>query len=116
MKQKGSILPGVTERKEAQELYSTLADSSPVGVYIVQDGKFRFVNPQLQKYTGFSQDELLNRESLDIVHPLRIKIHCQGRQDFLGYGNGHLHSIPWKAGGSGKLHGHHRAQTDRRSA
>jgi len=59
----------VTELKEVEKLYRTLANSSPVGVYIVQDGKFRFVNPQFQKYTGFSEDELLDKESLGIVHP-----------------------------------------------
>jgi two-component system NtrC family sensor kinase len=59
----------VTERKQAEELYRILASSSPVGVYIVQDGKFQFVNPQFQKYTGFSEDELLGRESLELVHP-----------------------------------------------
>jgi two-component system NtrC family sensor kinase len=59
----------VTERKQAEELYRILARSSPVGVYIVQDGKFQFVNPQFQKYTGFSEDELLGRESLELVHP-----------------------------------------------
>jgi two-component system NtrC family sensor kinase len=59
----------ITERKQAEALYRNLANSSPVGVYIVQDGKFQFVNPQFQKYTGFSEDELLGRESLELVHP-----------------------------------------------
>ena len=59
----------ITERREAEELYRTLASSSPVGVYIVQDGKFQFVNPQFQKYTGFSEDELLGTEPLKFVHP-----------------------------------------------
>jgi PAS domain S-box-containing protein len=59
----------VTARRQAEELYRTLANSSPVGVYIVQDGKFVFVNPQFQKYTGFSEDELMGKESLLLVHP-----------------------------------------------
>jgi len=59
----------VTERKQAEELYRTLASSSPVGIYIVQDGKFQFVNPQFQRYTGFSEDELLCTESIELVHP-----------------------------------------------
>jgi two-component system NtrC family sensor kinase len=59
----------ITERKQAEELYRNLANSTPVGVYIVQDGKFQFVNPQFQKYTGFSQNELLGTESLRLVHP-----------------------------------------------
>jgi len=59
----------ITERKQAEELYRTLANSSPVGVYIVQDGEFQFVNPQFQKYTGYSEEELLGADSLYIVHP-----------------------------------------------
>jgi two-component system NtrC family sensor kinase len=59
----------ITEPRQAEELYRTLAKSSPVGVYIAQDGKFQFVNPQFQKYTGFNEDELLGRESLELVHP-----------------------------------------------
>jgi len=69
MKERGNRRHNITERKEAVELYRTLANSSPVGVYIVQDRKFRFVNPQFQKYTGFSEDELLDTESLELVHP-----------------------------------------------
>ena len=58
-----------TERKEAEELNKTLANSSPVGVYIVQDRKCQFVNPQFQKYTGYTEDELLGMDSLGLVHP-----------------------------------------------
>ena len=59
----------ISQRKQVEELYSTLAKSSPVGIYIFQDGKFRFVNPQFQKYTGYSEDELLDMERAELVHP-----------------------------------------------
>jgi PAS domain S-box-containing protein len=59
----------ITKRKQAEELYHTLASSSPVGVYIVQDGKFVFVNPQFKKYSGFSEEELLGAAPLKLVHP-----------------------------------------------
>jgi len=59
----------ITERKQAEELFSNLANSSQIGIYIVQDGKFVFVNPQFQKDSGFTEDELLGRASLSIVHP-----------------------------------------------
>jgi len=52
-----------------KELYRTLTENSPVGVYIVQDGKYCFVNPQFPKLTGYSEDELLNMEPLELVHP-----------------------------------------------
>ncbi len=63
------IFRNITERKQAEELYRTLANSSPVGVYLVQDRKFQFVNPQFQEYTGFTEDELLDMDPLSIVHP-----------------------------------------------
>lgn len=59
----------MTERKRAEELYRILATSSPVGVYIAQERKFVFVNPQFQKYIGFTEDELLGSDALSLVHP-----------------------------------------------
>ena len=52
-----------------EELYRTLTNSSPIGVYIIQDGKFQFVNPKFQKLSGFTEDELLDIDPLSIVHP-----------------------------------------------
>jgi PAS domain S-box-containing protein len=63
------ITMNITEYKQAEQLYHTLADSSPVGVYILQDGKFVFTNPAFQEATGFTDDDLLGREAPWIVHP-----------------------------------------------
>ncbi|MBW2144654.1 MAG: PAS domain S-box protein [Deltaproteobacteria bacterium] len=43
--------------------------NSPIGIYIVQDEKFRFVNPEFQKITGYREDELLGTESQRMVFP-----------------------------------------------
>jgi PAS domain S-box-containing protein len=59
----------ITERKQAEELFRSLASSSPGGIYIVQDGRFQFVNPQFQKYAGYSESELLVMDSLSLVSP-----------------------------------------------
>jgi PAS domain S-box-containing protein len=64
-----SVLRDITGRKEAEELYATLANNSPVGVYIAQDNKFRFVNPQFAQISGYTQDELLDMNPLKLVHP-----------------------------------------------
>ena len=65
----GTINGMIAAFEESGGLYKILANSSPVGVYIAQDGKFRFVNPQFQKLSGFTKDELLDTDSLRLVHP-----------------------------------------------
>lgn len=57
----------VTQRKQAEDLFETLSGSSPTSIYIIQAGKFQFVNPQLQKHSGYSEEELLNTIARDLV-------------------------------------------------
>ncbi|MFC2027106.1 PAS domain S-box protein [Chloroflexota bacterium] len=59
----------ISERREAEELFATLAFNSQIGTYIVQDGKFQFTNPAFQRDLGFSEEEMLGVSSLSIVHP-----------------------------------------------
>ena len=58
-----------SKQKQAEELYTAFANSSQIGVYIVQDSRFQFANPKFQSRKGFSQDELLGIDPLTIVHP-----------------------------------------------
>ncbi len=39
-----------------------------IGSYIVQDGKFTYVNPQFVSITGYSKKELINKASISLVH------------------------------------------------
>lgn len=59
----------ITSRKQMESLYETLANNSPVGVYVVQDGKLRFTNPKLKEYAGLGERELIGLNPLDLVHP-----------------------------------------------
>ncbi|MBI4319866.1 MAG: PAS domain S-box protein [Chloroflexi bacterium] len=59
----------ITERKQTEDLFRTLAESSPIGIYIVQRGTFRFVNAKFQEFTGYSEDELLGGDALSLVIP-----------------------------------------------
>jgi len=52
-----------------EDLYKTLANSSQVGVYILQDKRFRFVNPHIREYAGYSEEEMLNMDPPSIIHP-----------------------------------------------
>ena len=51
------------------DLYKTLADSAQVGVYILQNKRFRFVNPHFRDYAGYSEEEMLNMDPPSIIHP-----------------------------------------------
>ena len=55
--------------RDAGALYRTLAESSPVGVYFLVKGRFRFVNTRFEQSTGYRADELIGQDSLAIVHP-----------------------------------------------
>ena len=57
----------VTEQKRAEELFRTVAESSPVAMYLVQDGKFSFVNQEFQRNTGYSADEIVARDAMSFV-------------------------------------------------
>lgn len=63
------IIIDLTERKQGEEMFKTLSDCSPIGVYIIQDGKFQFVNPQFLKLTGYSKEELLGKDSIMVIIP-----------------------------------------------
>jgi PAS domain S-box-containing protein len=54
---------------EAEAIFRALALSSPIGIYIVQGGKFQYVNPRFEEISGYSKGELLGTDSLSYVHP-----------------------------------------------
>ncbi|HJX31880.1 MAG TPA: PAS domain S-box protein, partial [Thermodesulfobacteriota bacterium] len=64
-----ALVRDITERKQAEELFRSLAANSPVGVYIVQKGKFVYINQQFQRDIGYREDELLGMEAQSLVIP-----------------------------------------------
>ncbi|MBW1674143.1 MAG: PAS domain S-box protein, partial [Deltaproteobacteria bacterium] len=59
----------ITERKQAEELFRTLFNKSPVGLYIIQGRKFQLINPRFIELTGYREDEFLGRDSLAFILP-----------------------------------------------
>ncbi len=50
--------------RESEEKFKNLVESSLVGVYIIQDGKFAYANPALSRIFGYTQDELVAMPSI----------------------------------------------------
>jgi len=53
--------------REAELKFRTLAEKSIVGVYIVQDGRFVYVNPRFAEIFGYKPGELINTVSVETV-------------------------------------------------
>ena len=58
-----------TDRIFEEGLFRTLENSSLMGIYVVQDGIFKFVNQHTSNYWGYAREELLGMASMSIVHP-----------------------------------------------
>jgi len=70
-----SVVEDIQRRKDAElalraaeEQFRGLVDQSIAGIYIIQDGKFAYVNPRYVDIFGYdSADELLGREVLSVI-------------------------------------------------
>ncbi|PIU56596.1 MAG: hypothetical protein COS88_02670 [Chloroflexi bacterium CG07_land_8_20_14_0_80_51_10] len=59
----------ISERRRQEELVRKVFENAQVGIFIVQDGKFKYVNAEFEDLTGYTKEEVLGRPSLDLVHP-----------------------------------------------
>jgi PAS domain S-box-containing protein len=63
------IMHDVSERKREEEFYKNAFKNSPIGIFILHEGEFKFVNLKFLEYTGYSEEELLEMESMDLIVP-----------------------------------------------
>ncbi len=75
------IIRDITDReklekklRESEELFRTLAEKAPTGVYLAKSGRFIYVNPMVENITGFRREELLKMNPFDLVHPDYLEI------------------------------------------
>ncbi|GEM_PF-423399 len=68
------IARDITERKRAEDAlrdseakFRSVAETSPCAIAIAENNLFVYVNPALETITGYSSEELLNRNSLDFL-------------------------------------------------
>lgn len=77
----------VTEQRETEEAYRTLAEMSPHGIIIVQDGRIAFANPaycKLSEYTGEELYRLPPNGFTAIIHPQDRRLVLRRYKDRLG--------------------------------
>ncbi|MCX6003595.1 MAG: PAS domain-containing sensor histidine kinase, partial [Chloroflexi bacterium] len=58
-----------SQLRQDEEIVRIFRSSTPIGLFIVQNGKFKFVNEYFRSVTAGSPDELINTESMKLVHP-----------------------------------------------
>lgn len=65
------IAEDITQREdtlnEAETQFRTLVEENLVGVSIIQDNKFIYVNPRFAEIFGYTEKELLKRDVIDLV-------------------------------------------------
>jgi len=70
----------ITDRKN-EGLYRTLAERSMAGVYVVQDGRFTYLNKMAASYAGYEPEELIGTNAMALVLPEdREKVRKRGTQ------------------------------------
>ena len=62
------ISKNITQWKRAEHLHLTLAEKSPIGLFIVQDDSFQWVNPRFEESVGYKSYEIVGLPSLSLVH------------------------------------------------
>jgi len=62
-------LKSTVARTNEEEVLKILSEEAPVGVCIVQDGKFCYFNSNFPIAIGYTVDELIGKDSLEIVVP-----------------------------------------------
>jgi PAS domain S-box-containing protein len=56
--------------RESEEKYRGVVEESLVGVYIIEEGQFKYVNKQYCEISGYTYEELVNKAyHLELVHP-----------------------------------------------
>ncbi len=63
------VIEDITERRAIEDLYRTLSEKSFAGLYVLQDGVFKYINPNAAASTGYSPAEVVGKTSQSIVHP-----------------------------------------------
>ncbi|MDX1618533.1 MAG: PAS domain S-box protein, partial [Balneolaceae bacterium] len=65
-----SLVHDVSDRRQSENLFRALSEESLVGVYLIQDNVFKYVNPRFAKIFHYAVEEIEEKLSpLDLAHP-----------------------------------------------
>jgi PAS domain S-box-containing protein len=62
-------IENISEKLESEMKFRNLVEKSMVGVYIIQNGRFAYINPRIIEQSGYSETELANMRVEQFVHP-----------------------------------------------
>ena len=63
------FIHNTADQAQEKELFTALTQSSPIGIFILNDGKLVYVNRPFERIVGYGINELINTETLQYVHP-----------------------------------------------
>jgi PAS domain S-box-containing protein len=63
------VLRDLTKTKSTERIFNTLSSGTPMGLFIIQDGNFKFVGSQFEKITGYNIEEAVDLVPQKLVHP-----------------------------------------------
>src|SRR5208283_2598662 len=72
---------------ESQELFKALTERSLIGIYVVQDGVFKSINPVAASYAGYTAKEVIGKRADSILHPDDMKLVKKNALAMLGGGH-----------------------------
>jgi PAS domain S-box-containing protein len=56
--------------REDEKMFRDLAEKCPIGVFLFQDGRLKYVNPKFAEMHGYTMSEIARvRQTKDLVHP-----------------------------------------------
>lgn len=65
-----SLIADITENRESQNLFRALSEESLVGIFLIQDGVFRYVNPRFAEIFGYGKEDIENKYNIsDLAYP-----------------------------------------------
>ncbi len=59
----------ITERVAAENRFQVLTESANVAIFIYDEDKFLYVNPETEKITGYTTAQLLGKNFWEVIHP-----------------------------------------------